>query len=48
VNFTDTLILALAVTLVVFTVVHSIRKRKNGGCGCECDDCAEKNDNRGH
>jgi len=41
----------LAIGLVVFTIVHNIRQRKNGksSCGCDCSKCSgcalKKHDN---
>ena len=34
---------AFVLLLVIFAVRSMIKRRKSGGCGCGCSDCASKN-----
>ncbi|MBP3736844.1 MAG: FeoB-associated Cys-rich membrane protein [Lachnospiraceae bacterium] len=45
-NLWNILLTVLIAAAVILAVVHCIRRRKRGGCGCGCDGCAAPCDAR--
>lgn len=41
-NIVDMILIAAIAAAVIAAVVHIVRSRKKGGCGCGCEGCPSK------